>query len=171
MGLRVAWFDSSFFPQLIWLALSLQLFLLQPYCPARTLWVHRCTGCVVHILQAGGTRKKLSPLSPFSKLRLLTPSRYCLSDYPSTVETGYCDYHLVTKIGYYDYLVTLIWVFARTVYIALWQKMDIVTILALSRGSHNIWFLLYQDSRRGFVCGQSYTKSVQVDLAARKLNQ
>ena len=37
----------------------------------------------------------------------------------NTVEPGYCDYHLLTKIGYYDYLSTLIRVFDRTVYITL----------------------------------------------------
>ena len=37
----------------------------------------------------------------------------------STVEIGYRDYHLVTKIGYYDDLSTLIWVFDKTIYITL----------------------------------------------------
>ena len=37
----------------------------------------------------------------------------------NTVEIGYCDYHLVTKMGYYDYLSTLFWVFDTIVYITL----------------------------------------------------
>ena len=56
---------------------------------------------------------------------------------PTTIEIGYCDYHLVTKIKYYDYFSTLILGFDRTVYITLWQRSDIVAILALSRGSHS----------------------------------
>ena len=43
------------------------------------------------------------------------PRAHLLTD-PCKVETGYCDYHLVTKIGYYDYLSTLIWAFDTTVY-------------------------------------------------------
>ena len=30
-----------------------------------------------------------------------------------TVENGYCDYHLVTKIGYCDYFALQFWVWAQ----------------------------------------------------------
>ena len=49
---------------------------------------------------------------------------YCYADQftlprVGTVEIGYCDYRLVTQIGYYDHWSTLIWVFDRTVNITL----------------------------------------------------
>ena len=51
-----------------------------------------------------------------------------IGNFCSTVEIGYCDYHLETKIGYYDHLSTFIWVFDRKVYVTMRQKLNIMTI-------------------------------------------
>ena len=59
----------------------------------------------------------------------------------TTIGIGYCDYHLVTNIGYCDYLPALICFSDVIILIALWQISDIVTVLAMSWGSHNIRYL------------------------------
>ena len=61
----------------------------------------------------------------------------------STVDIGYCDYNLVTNIGYGDNFLLQFSAYPQTDHITLWQILDIVTILPLSRGSHNIRYLLY----------------------------
>ena len=86
-----------------------------------------------------------------------------LKNSESTVGTGYCDYRLVTKIGYCDFLPALIWFSDRINYITLWQISDIVTVLAMSRGSHNIPFLLYIENRfrdQFFSLSQDHSKQV-----------
>ena len=60
----------------------------------------------------------------------------------TTVDIGYCDYHLVTNIGYCDYFLALIWFSDIINTITLWQILHIVTVLAVSRGSHNIRYPL-----------------------------
>ena len=61
-----------------------------------------------------------------------------------TAGIRYCYYHLVTNIGYCDYLPAVIWISDRANLIASFQISGIVTILALSQGSHNIRYLLYR---------------------------
>ena len=56
----------------------------------------------------------------------------------STVLIGYCDYHLVTKIGYWDYSNPIFSAWTQRAFIALWQILDIVTILLCPEGTHNI---------------------------------
>ena len=82
-------------------------------------------------------------LAKFIPLAVKLPVKYHLKD--SAVFIRCCDYHLVTQIGYCDYFDPQFFAWTQREPITLWQILDIVTILPLSRGSHNIRYLLYRE--------------------------
>ena len=77
-------------------------------------------------------------LLPLVQLFILFAEVYQVQN---TVDIEYCDYDLMTNIGYCDYLSTFIWFPDRTICMAMWQLLDIVTIWTMAQGSHTIQYL------------------------------